>query len=306
MKRISILLLLLFAAAVAEAQNQPGTTLGANNQCATINTTGLGAVGITVAGTFSGTLTPQVIIAGQTAANTKITLVTDASKAATVTSTGTYVKSVGGYDQFQMCFTAYSSGSAIIYYKPTPIINADDLSGGASGSGTVSANSGSAGAVATYAAASGSTTVGPDAGLNSNGAGVLTLGATGVGNGQITTVGTTSGSLNWGCNANACTTWSTASPIQTTANSGISFKHLGQVAANNFAGSCAMVAATTCTFSIILTYTNYLSFVNVDHASAPPATSDAASCSLSGTTVTITAAISNSLTWDCMIIGNPS
>jgi len=73
-----------------------------------------------------------------------------------------------------------------------------------SGSGTVNANSGSAGAVTTYAAAGGSTTVGPDAGMNSNGTGTLTLGGAGLGTGGLTLKGNTSGSGSIICTTATC------------------------------------------------------------------------------------------------------
>ena len=83
--------------------------------------------------------------------------------------------------------------------------------------------------------------------------------------------------------------------------------HLDQVASGNWAGSCAMVSGTTCTFSISKAYTGTpLSFVSIDAASAPPATAISAKCAVSSTTVTITAGASNSLTWDCLLIGNPN
>ncbi|MGB8985199.1 MAG: hypothetical protein WCC37_01075 [Candidatus Sulfotelmatobacter sp.] len=81
---------------------------------------------------------------------------------------------------------------------------------------------------------------------------------------------------------------------------------LDQKAANNFAGKCTMASATSCTFTIGSTYTNYVSFASIDQASAPPAAPIAAKCNLSGMNVTITAGASNSLTWDCMIVGNPN
>lgn len=82
--------------------------------------------------------------------------------------------------------------------------------------------------------------------------------------------------------------------------------HYNQSAAGNMANKCSMVAGVTCTFSLNAGFTNYLSFVSIDQASVPPATAISANCSLSGTTVTITAGTSNSLTWDCMIVGNPN
>ncbi|MGA3350653.1 MAG: hypothetical protein ABSC33_16625 [Candidatus Sulfotelmatobacter sp.] len=80
---------------------------------------------------------------------------------------------------------------------------------------------------------------------------------------------------------------------------------LNQSAAKSFAGSCSMSSGTTCTFKLGSTFTNYLCFPSIDHASTPPAIAISAVCSLSGTTATITAGTSNSLTWDALFIGNP-
>jgi hypothetical protein len=80
---------------------------------------------------------------------------------------------------------------------------------------------------------------------------------------------------------------------------------LNQAAANAFAGKCSMSSGKTCTFSTAATYTNYLSFISIDQTSAPPATAISAGCSLAGNTATITAGVANSLTWDCMFVGNP-
>jgi hypothetical protein len=72
-------------------------------------------------------------------------------------------------------------------------------------------------------------------------------------------------------------------------------------------GSCAMSAGTTCTFTATNGFNSTpFSLVAIDQASAPPATAINAKCSISGTTVTITAGASNSLTWDCVLIGNPN
>jgi hypothetical protein len=80
---------------------------------------------------------------------------------------------------------------------------------------------------------------------------------------------------------------------------------LQQSAASTFAGKCAMSEGTTCTFTMAATFAHYLSFVSIDQASRPPAQPISSSCSLSGTTATITAGTANSLTWDCLFIGNP-
>lgn len=83
--------------------------------------------------------------------------------------------------------------------------------------------------------------------------------------------------------------------------------HLNQSVTKTFAGSCAMVASTTCTFTLTAAFTGTpLTFPSIDAVSTVPATANSAKCSVSGTTVTITAGISNSLTWDCLLIGNPN
>lgn len=85
----------------------------------------------------------------------------------------------------------------------------------------------------------------------------------------------------------------------------ISPNRLQQAAANTYAGKCAMSEGTTCTFTMAARFTRYLSFVSIDQASAPPAPTISATCSLSGTTATIMAGATNSLTWDCFFVGNP-
>jgi hypothetical protein len=70
-------------------------------------------------------------------------------------------------------------------------------------------------------------------------------------------------------------------------------------------GSCAMSAATTCTFSALQSFSGTpLCFVSV--SGAPGATAFMASCAISSTTVTITANATNSLTWNAILVGNPN
>jgi hypothetical protein len=73
-----------------------------------------------------------------------------------------------------------------------------------SGSGTVSANSGSAGALCYYAAAGGSTVCGPTSGLVYNGTNTLTIGGVGLGTGTALFGGNTSGSGSIGCSSATC------------------------------------------------------------------------------------------------------
>jgi hypothetical protein len=79
-----------------------------------------------------------------------------------------------------------------------------------------------------------------------------------------------------------------------------------QTAAKSFAGSCSMSSGTTCTFTLGSAFTAYLCFAAIDHSSTPPAAAISAKCSLSGSTATITAGATNSLTWDALFIGNPN
>lgn len=80
-----------------------------------------------------------------------------------------------------------------------------------------------------------------------------------------------------------------------------------QPSANTYSGSCTMNSTTSCTFAMSGTrLNNYLSFPSVDHSSSPPAPAISATCTLSGKTVIIRAATANSLTWDCLLIGNPN
>ncbi len=76
---------------------------------------------------------------------------------------------------------------------------------------------------------------------------------------------------------------------------------LNQTATKTIAGTCAMSTSTSCTFTISVTYTTPLCILTVQGA-----TPMAGACSVSGTTVTITAASSNSQTWGAMIVGNPN
>jgi hypothetical protein len=83
-------------------------------------------------------------------------------------------------------------------------------------------------------------------------------------------------------------------PVQTT--------QIIQAAAKNFAGTCSMSTATTCTFVVAASFTTSpVCITNVQGSTAI-----AGSCALSGSTVTITAASSNSQTWGAVLIGNPN
>jgi hypothetical protein len=78
---------------------------------------------------------------------------------------------------------------------------------------------------------------------------------------------------------------------------------LNQTATKNFAGTCAMSAGTTCTWTLNSSYHSTPICIATQQATS---TVIAGECSISGTTVTITAASSNSNTWGAMVVGNPN
>ena len=82
----------------------------------------------------------------------------------------------------------------------------------------------------------------------------------------------------------------------------LSIFHLDQMAAKNFAGTCSMSSSTSCTWTLAGSYTGAPICIAVAQGITPIA----AACSVSGTTVTVTAASANSLTWGAMVIGNPN
>lgn len=78
---------------------------------------------------------------------------------------------------------------------------------------------------------------------------------------------------------------------------------LRQTAASSTGGTCAMAAATSCTFTLGHTYTTPVCLVTQQSATL---TGGASGCTVSGTTVTITAATANSETWGAFVFGNPN
>jgi hypothetical protein len=91
----------------------------------------------------------------------------------------------------------------------------------------------------------------------------------------------------------------------TSAGNGSIGGHLNQNAHGNWAGKCSMSGGTSCTFSLGTAY-HSTPLCIVSPVAAASASVVAGACSVSGTTVTITAAASNSLTWNAVLIGNPN
>jgi hypothetical protein len=112
-----LLALPLLSIGIASAQTQPATfTISATTSpCALIRTSQQATVAIIVSGTFSGTLTPSVLIYGGAAAAGTISVTPQGgSMQPTITATGTYTAVVSGFAAFELCPTAWTSGSATV------------------------------------------------------------------------------------------------------------------------------------------------------------------------------------------------
>ena len=156
--------LLLFAALAPPVFGQgkagPFTINASTSPCATIGVTQQSTVGITVTGTFSATLQPEVAMTGRdgstagTPQNTQVTPSSSSTAQSTITAAGAYKAAVGGFDTFLVCVTSYASGSATIYLNASPAVSTSALA--SSIGGTI--NSGNTGNPAVY---SGSTAISP-------------------------------------------------------------------------------------------------------------------------------------------------
>lgn len=142
MKKIVLAVFLLGLVVPAVAQHNSGT-ISANSQCVSVNVnrSTSSTVYIDVAGTFSITLQPQVLTAGGTARNTQVTPTSSSTAQATITAAGGFWSVAAGVDFYQVCSTAYVSGSATVSLTVTNGV-AFNLNGGGGGGGTVTAVTG--------------------------------------------------------------------------------------------------------------------------------------------------------------------
>jgi hypothetical protein len=140
----------LFVATAAFAQVSGTIT---STQCVQI---GVGAnsatVAVQIAGTWSGTLQPQITVAGGSPANTQVTPSTSSTAQSTITANGIYTAGVAGASSFQICGNTVASGTASVILQISNAVRQSAGGGGGgvttfSGDGTVITNSGSTGAV---------------------------------------------------------------------------------------------------------------------------------------------------------------
>ena len=112
MKKLSYLGLLCLLSITALAQNSSSGNI-TGTQCVTIAVTNRGVVGLQVTGTWTGTIQPQVQIAGSGYVNIQVLPSTGAGAVSNITANGAYQANVSGYDQFKVC-GATVSGTATV------------------------------------------------------------------------------------------------------------------------------------------------------------------------------------------------
>lgn len=178
-KRLSISLLCWCVIAIpCFAQRSGPFTLSALNQCAPITTSAINSatVGMEVVGTWSGILQPQVSISKQTPFSTTVTPVGSISSQSSISGNGIYLTSATGVDQFQLCMSSYSSGSATVYLNDSKGLSSGLFSGGGGGGGGGSCPGGSAGQIQfNNGSACGGFTASGDATINTS-TGAVTVG----------------------------------------------------------------------------------------------------------------------------------
>jgi hypothetical protein len=83
-----------------------------------------------------------------------------------------------------------------------------------------------------------------------------------------------------------------------------SIGQLDQLATKNFAGTCSMSGTSSCTFTTTAAFNG--TPICIASLQSSVSSGLVGICSVSGTTVTITASTTNSSTWAAMLIGNPN
>lgn len=142
MRKLILALLLLMASHLARAQAQGPfyiSVAGTNGaSCAQISVGQDATISISVTGTWTGTLTPQVTIYPNPPVNTVVFPVGSNTSQATITANGIYSAQVAAMSTFQVCATTLSSGTVVVYLQGSNAVNAGFFAG-AGGGGTVTA-----------------------------------------------------------------------------------------------------------------------------------------------------------------------
>lgn len=120
MKTLICTLLLLGASALAQSVGPISLT---GTQCAQISTEGKATVAFQViGGSWSGTIQPQVALAGQAPVTIQVKPAASITAQSTVTANGAYFGSVSGYSLFQICGNTITN-TATVYLNVSKFIH---------------------------------------------------------------------------------------------------------------------------------------------------------------------------------------
>jgi hypothetical protein len=168
-----------------QSSNSNGPWFITSTQTASISVGAASTVGIQVTGTWTGTLQPQVAIAGQAGVNTAVYPTGSTTSQTTITANGFYTMPAAGATTFLLVGNTVSSGTAVIYLSQSTGTARGPASGG--GGGAVSSVSGTANQV-TVSPTTGATVVSLPAEVDLGVAGTSTgiLGLNGATSGKAT------------------------------------------------------------------------------------------------------------------------
>lgn len=116
-------LLLVCSVICADAEGQSlGPYSLTGTQCAAVSANSKATVAFQVLGSWTGTIQPQVSIAGQPVVNIPVSPSTSTTQQATVTANGAFWGSVSGYSTFLIC-GASITGTATVYINLSPLVH---------------------------------------------------------------------------------------------------------------------------------------------------------------------------------------
>jgi hypothetical protein len=106
--------LLVACALFAHGQEFPPQTITGTGCTKPYSLSQRGTATYQIIGSWSGTIQPQISVAGQTPVNTQATPANSTTPQATITANGAYFTSVSGYSEFVLCGNSVT-GTATIY-----------------------------------------------------------------------------------------------------------------------------------------------------------------------------------------------
>jgi hypothetical protein len=244
---------------------------GANATGSTIfyNTSNVAASYASISWTVNGTLSGCTIQVNNSINGT--TVAGQLISSQTCTSNGSFIAGTTSSPLYvQAAYTITPVGSGYLNFVVQGCLNSTCTAGSGGGSGTV--NTGTTPQLGYYAASG--TAISPDPGVSdSTGTGSLVLGGAGVGAGNITLDGSTSGSVTLSCNpANTCTSFTSGKlfdlsgqckigsagvTLSTSVTTICSFGSIGGSSTWSFmcSGTYTITAGTTPTFGLGIGYT---------------------------------------------------